>query len=57
MFIWVSFWAIGKFWSENLNIYYLSLTIILFVVVIQIPKQNIDLEADFKHSWKKYLKE
>lgn len=55
--IWASIWVIGKFWPDNLNIYYISLAIILFVVIIQIPKQNRDLEADFKDSWKKYLKE
>ena len=55
--MWASVWAVGKFWPENLNTYYISLVIILFVVIIQIPKQNRDLEADFKDSWKKYLKE
>ncbi len=55
--MWASVWAVGKFWPENLNTYYISLVIILFVVIIQIPKQNRDLEADFKDSWKQYLKE
>jgi len=55
--MWVSVWAVGKFSPDNLNTYYISLAIILFVVIIQIPKQNRDLEADFKDSWKQYLKE
>jgi len=55
--IWASVWIVGKFWPENLNTYYISLAMILFVVIIQIPKQNRDLEADFKDSWKQYLKE
>lgn len=55
--IWASVLAVGKFWPENLNTYYISLVIILFVVIIQIPKQNRDLEVDFKDSWKQYLKE
>jgi len=55
--MWASIWAVGKFSPDNLNIYYISLAIILFVVIVQIPKQNRDLEADFKDSWKQYLKE
>ena len=55
--MWISIWAINKFSPDNLNANYISLAIILFVVIIQIPKQNRDLEADFKDSWKQYLKE
>ena len=55
--LWISTLVVGKFSPDNLNIYYISLAIILFVVIVQIPKQNRDLEADFKDSWKKYLKE
>ena len=55
--MWASIWAVGKFSPDNLKTYYISLAIILFVVIIQIPKQNRDLEADFKDSWKQYLKE
>lgn len=55
--VWASVWTVGKFWPDSLNTYYISLAIILFVVIIQIPKQNRDLEADFKDSWKQYLKE
>lgn len=55
--IWISVWVVGKFWPENINTYYISLAIMLFVVIIQIPKQNRDLEVDFKNSWKQYLKE
>ncbi|MCG2699839.1 hypothetical protein L6274_02195 [Candidatus Parcubacteria bacterium] len=55
--MWISVWTVDKFSQDNLNIYYISLVIILFVVIIQIPKQNRNLEADFKNSWKKYLKE
>ena len=53
----VSVWAVGNFFPDNLSAYYISLVIILFVVIIQIPKQNRDIEADFKNSWKQYLKE
>lgn len=52
-----SIWIVNKFFADYLNTYYISLAIILFVVIIQIPKQNRDLEADFKDSWKQYLKE
>ena len=55
--MWIFVWAVDKFSPDNLNIYYTSLVIILLVVIIQIPKQNRDLEADFKDSWKQYLKE
>jgi len=55
--LWISALVVGKFSPDNLNIYYISLAIILFVVIIQIPKQNRDLEADFKDTWKQYLKE
>ncbi|MCG2699760.1 hypothetical protein L6274_01770 [Candidatus Parcubacteria bacterium] len=55
--VWISVWAVENFSPENLNFYYISLVIILFVVIIQIPKQNKNIEADFKNSWKKYLKD
>ena len=43
--------------SEFSQMYYITLIFILIVVIIQIPKQNRDLEADFKDSWGKYLKD
>ena len=52
-----SIWIVNNFFADNLNTYYISLVIILIVVIAQIPKQNRNLEADFKDSWKKYLKE
>ncbi|MBI2852785.1 MAG: hypothetical protein HYX84_06760 [Chloroflexi bacterium] len=55
--VWVSAWAVGKFFPTNLSIYYLSLGIIFLIVLVQIPKQNRDLELDFQDTWKQYLKE
>lgn len=48
---------VNNYFSEYTIIYYVVLGFILFVVIAQIPKQNRDLEADFKDSWKQYLKE
>ena len=43
--------------EEYSKLYYIVLGFIFIVVIAQIPKQNRDLEADFKDSWKQYLKE
>ena len=39
-----SIWAVQNYFPSHLNTYYISLAIIFVVVVIQIPKQNRDLE-------------
>ncbi|MDP3985245.1 MAG: hypothetical protein Q8P82_00635 [bacterium] len=52
-----SIWLVDNYFSEYIKLYYIVLGFILFVVIAQIPKQNRDLEADFKDSWKQYLKE
>lgn len=52
-----SVWLVKNYFGDHLNTYYISLAIILVVVIIQIPKQNRDLEADFKDSWGTYLKD
>lgn len=46
-----------KYFPQYISIYTISLIIVLIVVIIQIPKQNKDLEEDFKDTWKKYLRE
>lgn len=55
--LWASVWAVQNYFPQHINTYYISLAIIFVVVIIQIPKQNRDLEADFKDSWKAYLKD
>lgn len=52
-----SIWIMNKLFPEYVKLYYIALGFILFVVVAQIPKQNSDLDADFRDSWKEYLKE
>lgn len=52
-----SVWLVNSKFPEYSTLYYIVLGFILVVVIAQIPKQNRDLEADFKDSWKQYLKE
>lgn len=52
-----SIWLVNNYLAEHMRLYYIVLGFILVVVVAQIPKQNRDLESDFKDSWKQYLKE
>jgi O-antigen/teichoic acid export membrane protein len=48
---------VNNYFSDYTKLYYIMLGFILIVVIAQIPKQNRDLDADFKDSWKQYLKE
>lgn len=52
-----SIWLVNNYFADYTKLYYIVLGFILVVVIAQIPKQNRDLEADFKDSWKRYLKE
>lgn len=52
-----SIWLVNNYFSDYTKPYYIALGVILVVVIAQIPKQNRDLEADFKDTWKRYLKE
>lgn len=52
-----SVWLVNAYFSEYSKLYYFVLGFIFLVVIAQIPAQNRDLEADFKESWKQYLKE
>jgi len=52
-----SIWLVNSSFAEYSKLYYIVLGFIFIVVIAQIPKQNRDLEADFKDSWKQYLKE
>ena len=52
-----SIWLVNNYFDEHANLYYIALGVILVVVIAQIPKQNRDLEVDFKETWKRYLKE
>jgi len=52
-----SIWLVNNYFDEHAKLYYIALGVILVVVIAQIPKQNRDLEADFKETWKRYLKE
>lgn len=51
-----SIWLVNNYFSDYRRPYYIALGVILVVVITQIPKQNRDLETDFKDTWKKYLK-
>lgn len=52
-----SIWVVNNYFGEYLRLYCIALGFILVVVLVQIPKQNRNLEADFKAVWKQYLKE
>lgn len=52
-----SIWLVNSSFVEYSKLYYIVLGFILIVVIAQIPKQNQNLEADFKDSWRQYLKE
>ncbi len=52
-----SIWFVNNYLADYTKLYYIVLGFILVVVIAQIPKQNQDLEADFKDSWREYLKE
>jgi protein-S-isoprenylcysteine O-methyltransferase Ste14 len=48
---------VNKYFGDYLKLYYGILGVMLVVVILQIPKKNRDLDADFKDTWKEYLKE
>lgn len=52
-----SIWIMNKYFGDYLKLYYGILGVMLVVVILQIPKKNRDLDADFKDTWKEYLKE
>lgn len=52
-----SIWFVNNYFAYYSRLYYIALSFILIVVIAQIPKQNKDLEDDFKDTWKQYLKE
>jgi len=52
-----SIWLVNNYFREYARLYYLVLAFILVVVIAQIPKQNRDIEADFRDTWKQYLRE
>ena len=52
-----SIWLVNNYCYDYTRPYYITLGVIFVVVIAQIPKQNRDLEADFKDTWKQYLKE
>lgn len=52
-----SIWLVNNYFADYTKLYYIVLGFILIVVIAQIPKQNRDLEADFRDSWKQYLRE
>jgi O-antigen/teichoic acid export membrane protein len=52
-----SIWLVNIYFPDYTRPYYIALVVILVVVIAQIPKQNRDLEADFRDTWKQYLKE
>jgi hypothetical protein len=61
-FIWsilflASIWIVNNYFSNYVTLYYVELGFILFAVIVQISKKNPDIEADFKDSWKQYLKD
>ncbi|PKK82323.1 MAG: hypothetical protein CVT49_14175 [candidate division Zixibacteria bacterium HGW-Zixibacteria-1] len=52
-----SIWIVNNYFPEYAMLYYVVLGLILIVVVAQVPKQNRNLEADFKENWRQYLKD
>ena len=48
---------VKRYFMEYQKLYFICLVFILIVMIAQIPMRNKDLEADFKASYKKYLKE
>lgn len=52
-----SIWIMNKFFSEYTLIYCIVLGFTLVIVVAQIPRRNKDIEADFKDTWGRFLKE
>jgi hypothetical protein len=61
-FVWgalicVSIWIVARYMDRHLILYLCVLGVMLIVVAVQIPKKNKDFEADFKETWKEYLKE
>lgn len=52
-----SIWVVNKYFGQYIRLYYGALGVMLVIVIAQIPKKNRDLEADFKDTWKEYLKE
>jgi uncharacterized membrane protein len=52
----VSVWVIERFFSKYMILYVIVLAIGLIIVVVQIPRKNKNIEADFAETWKHYLK-
>ena len=52
----LSVWIVRSFFAESALWYYCILGFTLIVTVAQIPKRNPDLMADFKDTYKQYLK-
>lgn len=52
-----SIWIVSNYFPEYAMLYYIVLGFILIVVIAQIPKQNRNLEDDFKENWRQYLKD
>ena len=50
-----SVWLV-HFYTNVTNAYLIGLGISLVIIVVQIPRKNPDLVADFKETWKGYLK-
>ena len=50
-------WSFDKFFPTNKIYFLIGLGISTFVILIQIPIKNKDLEKDFRHSYRNYLKE
>ncbi len=51
-----SIWIVNYYFPESINYYYVVLGCILVGTIASIPKQNRDLEANLKDSWKQYLR-
>lgn len=52
-----SIWIVNNYFSRYSTLYYIVLGLMLIIVVLQIPKKNRDLDADFMDTWKQYLKD
>lgn len=50
-------WIFNRFFPSTTTYFLIGYGISVFVALIQIPRKNKDLEEDFKHSYRNYLKD
>ncbi len=53
----LSIWLINRFVPGLILLYLIELGIIFIYIIVQIPRKNRLIDADFEETWKSYLKE